>query len=1711
MDNEVRLGGRIGQLAKHAMNYADDKIRKVVRGNEYEDLHNSLTSILSRATNTMASLEVNIETLQKAQQEYYKSLGDSDEKQQDANKKIVQTLEQLVELQDNQDRKDLFDKVFKRRKVSREEARRVIEYSKQMAKLTNDLADSKRISPEVIIKQMQDTLKDTKLDGKYRHEVLTDLQEFLQEEKLGNKELLDRIDNILKRDNRVDYNEIKPLTDILDEVLAQIKTESSINDIVESLEDADLSDSGTHQRLESLVSLMTGIKSLEAEQAWLSEKLVKGINDNEEEMSAMRQVLRRVADETVETKTLHTLNTLSHQFDRAILNTEQLEDALKEKELGKRFEMNPEMVSKGKGLFSNLLSGLMQMLGLGDLDSLLGVSDFIADNLGVALASIGTVLLGAKKLLGKAVSSTVKVAKQAASAAKSAAGMGAGGVGNNDPNSKKGKAKSADTDAKGKAKTGDADTKGKNKTTDTDTKKTKTDVKGKTTTEVKGTTEAKVDTKPSTAKTVDTKMTTKTPPAPELKPGSIVDSNIKADKISSHKTKAPHAKGIKGGGKWGKVLGVVAGAAGLLMAGNAVASEISERRQARIDAVQNGGELSQEDLPATMLDLANSVDQLNETLSKGVNFNTTNQQGLSTEQKVAMATGGVAAVGATALGAKVLMDKAKVPVADVAPQPTKLALENAKSVAPNTAKLGTNASHMVAAEKGTLKAGAKSIIKGAGRAIPVLGNIAAWGLDAYDFATAESTAERKEAGTNIATSAAGAWAGAKVGAATGAAIGSIIPGAGTAVGGIIGGIGGSIAGAIGGSWLGEKVSGLFMNPEDYIPDEAKKGGPLLEYYAGMDLLNRADSPITKDEDKAKLQTYLNGLITPTSIKPTIEKAMADPAFKAIPADMKAEAFIASYLGGLQSVIKDFGLPDDVISKFSDVVHQLVDPKKTTVSETEHKARMDAANKFVEQNKQPTHWGYQATGLPNNQYKAEDIALVSAYDETSKNAKFSSLIAEQGAKGLDVLKKNGASAADIKAAQTQLDNQRGLSLSDFLALNRGNAISTLDIKETKEKVFNEDGTAKATAADVNTIKGIDKVATAQQADLAKQDISQLEKMADDANKKSIGAQELALSSKIGTWLGNQLPQAVVPLIGLNATINVDNSRENDSGISFEDMIADDPTGSKAVNAAPGFGALGGVNGALGGATGWGNIGGSPTASMQGGGSAIGDGDIDKTNMRALGRFGDVKALIEYGMQFIGRVEYNQTGPRDPKQGSADCSSFVKVCLEDAWGVKGVPGNSEAQFTWKKGRVIKYDELKPGDLMFFNHPAAFAKNRPIGISHVGFYIGNDEILHCSGRKGVNRMKLGGSYKRFFYAGKRLTESGGQSTSVASVTSAPGGYGTADLNSSAGMGSSPGFAFNSTGGVPLAPQAQGGEQAVGQSGYQSVYGGALDKYIRQGNGDFGGNINGLTQQEMSNLASTLAQRESGGNQFIENKWGYLGLYQFGAAALTEIGLIDRNKYDAAVKQNPGIANGSDARAHKAFLADPSNWTIPGGKDAFLMDKSMQDRALAALMNKNKATMESRGIKFSSSADLSGMLLGAHLKGVGNAINYKTTGADATDGLGTSVSQYYALGSKAVLGSSGIPLRAASTMPDGQTPMTDTASASMLVPPQSLPSPKYALDLQSRLKGESQGANIANAKNTAMPIVIPPSKPADIGQQQPKTSIDDPQLLIATTHLFN
>lgn len=158
----------------------------------------------------------------------------------------------------------------------------------------------------------------------------------------------------------------------------------------------------------------------------------------------------------------------------------------------------------------------------------------------------------------------------------------------------------------------------------------------------------------------------------------------------------------------------------------------------------------------------------------------------------------------------------------------------------------------------------------------------------------------------------------------------------------------------------------------------------------------------------------------------------------------------------------------------------------------------------------------------------------------------------------------------------------------------------------------------------------------------------------------------------------------------------------------------------------------------------------------GGSAVGDGDIDKVNASA--NMGDVKALLDYGMSFIGKCSY-QMSAKDPTSGKCDCSGFVKFLYTRVWGVKGMPDGAAYQFTWNKGKVINsLEELRPGDIYFMNSPAAHAAGRPLGISHVGIYAGGGNLLHCSSRKGVNLMPLNDYYKKWFVGAKRLTEEGG-----------------------------------------------------------------------------------------------------------------------------------------------------------------------------------------------------------------------------------------------------------------------------------------------------------------------------------------------------------------
>ncbi len=90
------------------------------------------------------------------------------------------------------------------------------------------------------------------------------------------------------------------------------------------------------------------------------------------------------------------------------------------------------------------------------------------------------------------------------------------------------------------------------------------------------------------------------------------------------------------------------------------------------------------------------------------------------------------------------------------------------------------------------------------------------------------------------------------------------------------------------------------------------------------------------------------------------------------------------------------------------------------------------------------------------------------------------------------------------------------------------------------------------------------------------------------------------------------------------------------------------------------------------------------------------------------------IIEYAMQFLG-TPYCY-GKASPDEGF-DCSGFTQYVFAHF----GYSLNRSSAAQIKNGYAISYDELLPGDLVFFSR-AGYA------VGHVGLYIGDGKFIHA-----------------------------------------------------------------------------------------------------------------------------------------------------------------------------------------------------------------------------------------------------------------------------------------------------------------------------------------------------------------------------------------------
>ena len=90
---------------------------------------------------------------------------------------------------------------------------------------------------------------------------------------------------------------------------------------------------------------------------------------------------------------------------------------------------------------------------------------------------------------------------------------------------------------------------------------------------------------------------------------------------------------------------------------------------------------------------------------------------------------------------------------------------------------------------------------------------------------------------------------------------------------------------------------------------------------------------------------------------------------------------------------------------------------------------------------------------------------------------------------------------------------------------------------------------------------------------------------------------------------------------------------------------------------------------------------------------------------------------------------------------DCSGFTRYVFATA-GIS-LPRTADVQF--EIGTPVSYDNLMPGDLVFFS-------TYTYGASHVGIYMGDGNFINASSSRGVVVDSLSSSYWASCYIGAR-----------------------------------------------------------------------------------------------------------------------------------------------------------------------------------------------------------------------------------------------------------------------------------------------------------------------------------------------------------------------
>jgi peptidoglycan DL-endopeptidase CwlO len=134
---------------------------------------------------------------------------------------------------------------------------------------------------------------------------------------------------------------------------------------------------------------------------------------------------------------------------------------------------------------------------------------------------------------------------------------------------------------------------------------------------------------------------------------------------------------------------------------------------------------------------------------------------------------------------------------------------------------------------------------------------------------------------------------------------------------------------------------------------------------------------------------------------------------------------------------------------------------------------------------------------------------------------------------------------------------------------------------------------------------------------------------------------------------------------------------------------------------------------------------------------------------------VQQLLNSALELTTRNLDYKYGSADPSNGGMDCSGFVYFVLKQS-GVEDVPRDSSEQYVWlrragkfepvvsQKDDSFEFDNLKPGDLLFWTGTYAIKRDPP--ITHAMIYLGRE-------KKTGARVMVGASDGRTYQSQQRF----------------------------------------------------------------------------------------------------------------------------------------------------------------------------------------------------------------------------------------------------------------------------------------------------------------------------------------------------------------------